>query len=106
MEKRVLIMQWDYTYDKESTWFDEDHGQEEYELKEGAVYPLPHIREKSLEIRSVTAEDGVVRAEVYTDCKTYMVVSGEAPVTAYASYSYSAAGDSVSQSLCLKLSIV
>ena len=50
MDKRLLIMKWDYKYDKESTWFDEDHGENEYELIEGASYKLPHISDKSLEI--------------------------------------------------------
>ena len=41
MEKHLLVMKWDYEYDKESTWFDEDSGEERYELTEGAEYPLP-----------------------------------------------------------------
>ena len=53
MKEHYLVMKWDYKYDKESTWFDEDSGEEQYELKEGASYTLPHIKEKSLEIRSL-----------------------------------------------------
>jgi len=53
VKEHYLVMKWDYKYDKESTWFDEDSGEEQYELKEGASYTLPHIKEKSLEIRSV-----------------------------------------------------
>ena len=55
MDKPLLVMKWDYKYDKESTWFDEDHGENEYELIEGASYKLPHISDKSLEICSVVA---------------------------------------------------
>ena len=32
MDKHLLVMKWDYKYDKESTWFDEDHGENEYFL--------------------------------------------------------------------------
>ena len=35
MNKYYLIMKWDYKYDKESTWFDEDSGENQYELIEG-----------------------------------------------------------------------
>ena len=54
MDKHLLVMKWDYKYDKESTWFDEDSGENQYELIEGASYKFPHISDKSLEIRSVT----------------------------------------------------
>ena len=56
MDKHLLVMKWDYKYDKESTWFDEDSGENQYDLVEGASYKLPHISDKCLEIRSVTAE--------------------------------------------------
>ena len=29
MDKHLLVMKWDYKYDKESTWFDEDSGENE-----------------------------------------------------------------------------
>ena len=45
VKEHYLVMKWDYKYDKESTWFDEDSGEEQYELKEGASYTLPHIKE-------------------------------------------------------------
>ena len=41
MDKHLLVMKWDYKYDKESTWFDEDSGENQYELIEGASYKLP-----------------------------------------------------------------
>ena len=105
MGKRLLIMSWDYTYDKESTWFDEDRGKEQYELKEGAVYPLPHIKEKSVEIRSVTEKDCRTTAEIHVDHRTYTVCSDSEPVIGHANYDYSVAGDSVSQTLCMKFTI-
>ena len=105
MDKHFLIMKWDYNYDKEGTWFDEDSGEEQYELKEGSVYTLPHIGKKSLEIRSVTAEGDIIKAEVYVDYRTYTVYSNGDCVVGHADYSYSAGGDSVSQSLCMKFSI-
>ena len=30
MDKHLLVMKWDYKYDKESTWFDEDSGENQY----------------------------------------------------------------------------
>ena len=70
MKERYLIMKWDYKYDKESTWFDEDSGENEYELTEGASYKLPHISDKTIEIRSVAVEGGLVKAEIYVDHET------------------------------------
>ena len=104
MNKRFLVMKWNYTYDKESTWFDEDSGEEQYELEEGAVYALPHIR-KRLEICSVTVGDDFVRAEIYVDYKTYTVCSDGDPVVGDASDDYSVAGDSVHQSLSMKFTV-
>ena len=105
MENFCLIMKWDYNYDKESTWFDEDSGKETYELTEGASYPLPHIRNKSLEISSVTVERELVKAEIYVDHATVTVCSDGKPVVAHASDSYSVAGDSVHQSLKLSFTL-
>ena len=98
-------MKWDYKYDKESTWFDEDSGDEQYGLTEGVAYPLPHISPKSLEIRSVTVEGDSVKAEIYVDYKTYTVCNNGEPVVGYAHDDYMAAGDSVSQTLCMKFTI-
>ncbi len=105
MDKHLLVMKWDYKYDKESTWFDEDSGENEYELIEGASYKLPHISDKSLEIRSVIAEGDVVKAEIYVDHETYTVCSGEESVVAFAHDDYMVAGDSVSQTLCMKFAV-
>ena len=105
MENRYLVMGWDYKYDKESTWFDEDSGENEYDLIEGASYKLPHIGDKSLEIRSVATEGDLVKAEIYVDHKTYTVSNGGEPVVAHAYDDYMVAGDSVSQTLRMRLSI-
>ena len=105
MNDRYLAMKWDYKYDKESTWFDEDSSEEQYQLREGAEYPLPKEDKIKVEIRSVTQEGDTVKAEVYVDHHTVTVVSGGDPVIAHASNSYSVAGDSVHESWCLKFTI-
>ncbi len=105
MDKYVLVMQWDYEYNKESSWYDESSGEERYKLVEGAEYPLPEKDKIKVEIRSVTQEGDTVKAEVHVDHHTVTVVSGGEPVIAHASYSYSAAGDSVHESWGLKFSI-
>ena len=105
MNKYYLIMKWDYKYDKESTWFDEDSGKNEYELSEGASYKLPHISDKSLEIRSVKAEGDLIKAEIYVDHETYTVCNNGENVVAFAHDDYMVAGDSVSQTLCMKFAV-
>lgn len=105
MDSFCLVMKWEYTYDKEGTWFDTDSGQERYDLTEGAAYALPHIRKKSVEICSVMAENDTVKAEIYVDYHTLTVSNDGKPVVAYASDSYSVAGDSVHQSLCLTFTV-
>ena len=100
-----LIMKWDYKYDKESTWFDEDHGENQYDLIEGASYKLPHISDKSLEIRSVISEGDLVKAEIYVDHETYIVCNSGECVVAFAHDDYMVAGDSVSQTLRMELVI-
>ena len=105
MKEHNLVMKWDYKYDKESTWFDEDHGENEYELIEGASYKLPHISDKSLEICSVVAEGDTVKAEIYVDHETYTVCNNGESVVAYAHDDYMVAGDSVSQTLRMELTI-
>ena len=105
MGNYMLVMKWDYEYDKESTWFDEDSGEKQYELVEGAEYPLPHEDSIKVVIKSVVKEDDIVKAEVYVDHHTVTVVSGQEPVIAHASNSYSVAGDSVHESWCLKFTI-
>lgn len=105
MDNYLLIMKWDYEYDKESTWFDEDSGEKRYELTEGAEYPLPHEDSIKVVIESVIKDVDTVKAEVYVDHHTVTVVSGAEPVTVHASNSYSVAGDSVDESWCLSFTI-
>ena len=105
VKAHYLVMKWEYKYDKESTWFDEDSGEEQYELKEGASYTLPHIKEKSIEIRSVKTEGDLIQAEIYVDHNTYTVCENGEPVVGSAYYDYSVAGDSVSQTLCMKFTV-
>ena len=104
MEKYILLMKWSYDYDKEGTWFDTDSGEEEYEIKEGESFRLPHIN-KYLEITSVKREDETLLVEVYVDSHTVTVKNDEKEVTASVSDSYSVAGDSVHQSLALTFSV-
>lgn len=105
MNNARLVMKWEYEYDKESTWFNEDSGEERYELIEGAAYPLPHEPSKSIEIRAVTTAGERTTAEVTVDHRTVTVVSDGEPVTAHADNSYSVCGDSVHESWILQLSI-
>ena len=105
MDKHLLVMKWDYKYDKESTWFDEDSGENQYELIEGASYKLPHISDKSLEIRSLVAEGDIIKAEIYVDHETYTVCNNSEPTVAFAYDDYMVAGDSVSQTLRMELTI-
>ena len=105
MDTYLLFMKWDYKYDKESTWFDEDSGENQYDLIAGASYKLPHISDKSLEIRSITAEGDLVKAEIYVDHKTYTVSNNGESVVAFAYDDYMVAGDSVSQTLRMELTI-
>ena len=105
MREHLLIMKWDYTYDKEGAWFDEESGEERYELVEGTQYPLPQKDKIKFEICSVAQECDTVKAEVYVDHHTVTVVSGQEPVIAHASNSYSVAGDSVHESWCLRFTI-
>ena len=102
---KYLVMKWDYKYDAESTWFDEDSGENRYELIEGESYKLPHMSDKSLELRSVTAEGDVVIAKIYVDYETYTVCNNGESVVAYAHDDYMVAGDSVSKTLRMELTI-
>lgn len=105
MVKYCLKMKWEYTYDKEGTWFDRDSGQETYDLVEGADYPLPHIREKCIEIESVSIEGDTVCVGLCVDHHTVNVLNDGNPVAANASDSYCVAGDCVDQSLSLTFTI-
>ena len=104
-EAYYLIMKWDYEYDKEGCWFDNDSGENCYELTEGNSYPLPHLDKKKVEIQSVTNCEGTVKAEVYVDYHTVTVCSDGEPAVAHASYSYTVAGDCVYQNLHLTFTI-
>ena len=105
MDKHLLVMKWDYKYDKESTWFDEDSGENEYELIEGASYKLPHISDKKLEIRSVAAEGDFVKSEIYVDHETHTVSNSGESVVAFAYDDYMVSGDSVSQTRRMELTV-
>lgn len=105
MNKKMLIMKWYYKYDKESTWIDEDEGENEYALIEGASYKLPQISSKSLEIRSVIAEGDLVKARINVDHRTYEVSDNGETVTGVADDDYCVAGDCVSQTLRMEFSI-
>jgi len=100
-----LVMAWHYTYDKEGTWFDEDDGEERYEIAENAVFPFPHIRDKHLEIRSVNTDGDRVTVELYADHHTFTVQNDGEAVTAYVHDDYTVCGDSVSQTLRLTVSL-
>ena len=105
MDKHLFVMKWDYKYDKESTWLDEDSGENQYELIEGASYKLPYISDKSIEIRSLAVEGDLVKAEIYVDHETYTVSNSGEPTVAFAYDDYMVAGDSVSQTLRMELTI-
>ena len=105
MATHLLFMKWDYKYDKESTWFDEDSGENQYDLVEGASYKLPHISDKSLEIRSLVAGSDTVKVEIYVDHETYTVCNSGECVVAFAHDDYMVAGDSVSKTLRMELTI-
>ena len=105
MRDHYLVMKWYYKYDKENTWFDEDSGENQYDLVEGASYKLPHISDKYIEICSLTAEGDIVKAEIYVDHETYTVCNSGESVVAYAHDDYMVAGDSVSKTLRMELTI-
>lgn len=105
MKQYDLIMQWNYDYDKEGTWFDNDEGIVSYVLQENTHFYLPHSSSKRVEVRKVEIDGDVAKAEIYVDYQTYTVTSGAEPVVAHASDSYSVAGDSVHLSWVLKFII-
>ena len=53
----------------------------------------------------MVTESDTVQADIYVDYHTVTVFNDGKPVVTHASHSYSAAGDSVSQSLTLTLTI-
>ena len=105
MDENLLVTKWEYKYDKESTWFDEDSGENQYDLTEGASHKLPHISDKSFEICSVTAESDLIKAEIYVDHERYTVCNNGESVIAYAHDDYMVAGDAVCQTLRMELTI-
>ena len=105
MKQFDLIMQWEYSYDKEGTWFDNDNGVVSYILQENTHFTLPHCDRKRVEVRKVTVDGDVATAEIWVDYRTYVVTSGAEPVVAHASYSYSAGGDCVDLDWVLKFTI-
>lgn len=105
MDKHCLVVKWDYHYDKESTWFDDDHGEERYLLQENTCFPVPRIEKKKVEIQTVTEQNGNISVTLYTDYQTLTVKSDGVPVQATVSYDYMAAGDSVTVSSALTFSI-
>ena len=100
-----LLMQWEYDYDKEGTWFDHEEGAERFALAEAAAYPLPHLRGKCVTVVSLERDGDTVTATLYVDHRTVTVKSDGESVSAHASDDYSVAGDSVHQTLSLVFSI-
>ena len=105
MKQYNIIMQWEYSYDKEGTWIDNDNGVVSYILQENTHFTLPHCDRKRVEVRKVQIDGNVVTAEVHVDYKTYTVTNNGEPVVAHASYSYSAGGDCVDLDWVLKFTI-
>ena len=105
MKTYELVVKWHYTYDKESTWYDEDDGVERYEIKENTAYPLPYIHDKCLEIRTVNTDGGCIRIELYVDHHTVTVYGNGEAVVAFAHDDYMVCGDSVSQTLRLEITV-
>ncbi|MBQ8433786.1 MAG: hypothetical protein IJX23_03145 [Clostridia bacterium] len=105
MKQYNIVMQWQYHYDKEGTWFDDDEGVVSYVLQENTHFVLPHSLKERVEVRKVEVIDGVATAKIYVDYSTYIVTSGAEPVVAHASESYCAAGDCVDLSWVLKFTI-
>lgn len=105
MKEFNLIMQWDYQYDKEGTWFDDDSGVVSYILQENTHFALPHSIKKRVEVRKVEITDDIVKAQIEVDYNTYTITSGAEPVVAHASESYCVAGDCVDLSWVLMFTI-
>ena len=105
MDKHYLVMKWDYEYNKEGEWFDISDKETRYELVEGASYALPELSRKSLEIRSISTDGELVSVEIYVDSQTFTVSNSGEPIVKFAHNSYSVAGDSVSGTLRMELTI-
>lgn len=101
-----LLIKWSYLYNKESTWFDEDSGEERFDLIENREFALPRISTKTLKINSVQVLEGNLQAEIYVDYQTFSLVYGAPPVAKTVSYDYCVCGDCVSQTLHISCSIL
>ena len=105
MKSHYLIMKWSYHYDKEGTWFDDDEGVYGYELKADTHFTLPHMEKKAVEILEVTQEGEVITATLKAAYDVFTVKNDGVAVTKHESDSYSAAGDSVHQSIAMTFTI-
>lgn len=105
MDNHCLIMNWAYHYDKEGTWFDYDEGLVGYELQPMTHFTLPHMERKRVEILDVTQEGAVITVTLKSAYDTFTVKNDGVAVTKHESDSYSAAGDSVHQSIAMTFTI-
>ena len=102
---RILVVEWEYDYDKESTWFDSDQGTERYWIEAGTSFPLPHMIKKRCEILSVIEEGAHLTVELKLDYQTVTVRNDGERVPCHVDEDYMAAGDSVSTHLALQFYI-
>lgn len=105
MENHYLIMKWSYHYDKEGTWFDDDKGMCGYALQPMTHFTLPHMERKRVEILEVVQEGERITATLKAAYDTFTVKNDGVEVTKHESDSYSAAGDSVHQSIAMTFTI-
>ena len=103
--KYYLQIKWSYLYNKESTWFDQDSGEEYFELVEEKEYALPRIPEKTLKINALQESAEKIQAEIYVDYQTFTLAYGAPPIAKTVSYDYCVCGDCVSQTLHILCSI-
>jgi hypothetical protein len=99
-----VTVKYRYRYDKEGRGT-VDEGEEIYDLKEGEVYPLPYIRNATLEICSVSAEDDGITAVIRAGGDRVTVSTSGEPAYAYAAGEYSVCGDSVQEGLHMSVAI-
>lgn len=94
-----------YKYDNEGRTATEE-GEDLYELRAGAKYPLPYMHGSSLEIYSVSLDGETVTATLRAGGDTVTVSENGEPAYAYASGEYSVFGDSVHEGLSMSLTVV
>lgn len=104
MKKHCLLIKWDYKYDKESTWFDEDSGEDRYELVP-STHDLPKMMRKRFDILRVEETEGKITAELIIDGVPVTLSEGDEPYKKHVSYDYSVCGDCVSTDLYMNISI-